>query len=111
MRLVVAFAALLLLASCASESDERVVIIGPNQVPCEQGSAFPCYLIKESSSEPWQVMNSTIERLEPDDGYEYTVVVRERDRSVDSRIPQVTFLVVDVLEKREVMGRIQWYYG
>jgi hypothetical protein len=101
----------LLFASCAP-ADERVVIIGPNQVPCVQGSPEPCYLIKGSASEPWIVMDSTIESLEPEDGYQYTVLVRERDRvTADQPVPKVTFLVVDVIEKREVMGRIKWYYG
>lgn len=110
MRLLV-LVALVALAACAPV-DERVVIIGPNQVPCVQGSPDPCYLIKESASEPWIVMDSTIERLEPEDGYQYTVLVRERDRITEERtVPKVTFLVVDVLEKREVMGRIMWYHG
>ena len=113
MKLVlVVFAVVVLFAACAPDSDERVVIIGPNQVPCVQGSPDPCYLIKESSAEPWTVMDSTIESLDPEDGFQYTVLVRERDRVTEERlVPKVTFLVVDVLEKREVMGRIMWYYG
>jgi hypothetical protein len=112
MRILIALIVLLMFTSC-DQVDEKVVIIGPNQVPCMQGSPEACYLIKESSSDPWQVMDSTIEALEPDDGYQYTVLVRERDRVSDDPyiVPKVTFLVVDVIEKREVMGRIKWYYG
>ena len=111
MRLTVLIVAGLIVLSACAPTDEKVVIIGPNQVPCEQGSPEPCYLIKESPSEPWIVMDSRIEQLEPEDGYQYTVLVRERDRMTEKTTPRVTFHVVDVLEKREVMGRIMWYYG
>lgn len=111
MRYLLLILMLVMLTACVPEGDEKIVIIGPNQVPCEQGSPHPCFLVKESASEPWQVVDSTIMHLTPLDGYQYTVVVQERDRNVDERIPKVTFLVIDVLEKREVMGRIMWYYG
>lgn len=102
----------ILIAGCSS-GDEKVVILGPNQVPCEQGSADPCYLIKDARSDPWRVVDSTIERLEPVEGFEYTILVRETGEASDDpyAIPKVTFLVVDVIEEREVMGRIKWYYG
>ena len=100
-----------LLASCGG--DERVVIIGPNQVPCSAQSQSSCFLVKDDRGDPWTVVNATIEQLEYEDSYSYTVLVRERDRIEGDAVtpPKVTFYVVDVLEKEEVLGRIKWYYG
>lgn len=96
-------------------STGKVIIVGPNQVPCEQGSSSACYLVKSSSSDPWRVVNSTFEKLSPVDGTQYTLRVRELNKQVNASdpyaVPKVTFRVVDVVNTEQVLGRIKWYYG
>lgn len=111
--LILAFVSILLAGCDTEQGEEKVLILGPNQVPCVQGSAEPCYLIKNERSDPWRVANATIQKLDPIEGYEYTILVRESGEPTEDPydIPKVTFLVVDVIEEREVSGRIKWYYG
>lgn len=104
-----------LVLTSRARSTGQVIILGPNQVPCEQGGSSACYLIKDKPSDPWSVVNSTFERLTPVDGTQYTLLVHEinsyQNGSDPYAIPKATFRVVDVLSTEQVNGRIKWYSG
>jgi hypothetical protein len=61
-----------------ADSNLKTVYVGPEKVDCEGEGPQTCYQIKENPDDPWSLYYYEIDGFEYEPGYEYELIVSEK---------------------------------
>ena len=114
-----ALAAATLLVACAYQSHERRLTVGPDPVPCADGTPGACMRVTDAEGDSWITHLDEIEGFTHEPGFTYELLVEEPSRAaqIESATPP-RLTLIRVLSKeasgaprqalRDDLGRPKW---